>query len=74
MLAPPFGLSRRAIDNLEPLPEEDAVMWKPLPEPSMLDNYLVTNQIATYCDQLNFASSEAIQKLFLMEAMQKANA
>ncbi len=49
-------------------------MFKPIPEPSMLDSYLVTNQIATYCDQINFAASEAIQKLFLMESMQKANA
>lgn len=64
--------TQRLQDNLEALPEEDPTLLKPIPEPSMLDNYLVTNQIATYCDQINFAASEAIQKLFLMESMQKA--
>ncbi|EFJ46498.1 eukaryotic translation initiation factor 3h [Volvox carteri f. nagariensis] len=64
--------TQRLQDNLEALPEEDPTLFKPIPEPSMLDNYLVTNQIATYCDQINIAASEAIQKLFLMESMQKA--
>ncbi|PNW71763.1 hypothetical protein CHLRE_16g676314v5 [Chlamydomonas reinhardtii] len=63
---------QRQADNQEPLPEEDPNLFKPIPEPSMLDNYLVTNQIATYCDQVNVAAGETIQKLFLMEGMQKA--
>ncbi|KAG2488874.1 hypothetical protein HYH03_012669 [Edaphochlamys debaryana] len=64
--------AQRAQDGQEPLPEEDPAQFRPIAEPSMLDNYLVTNQISTYCDQINLAASEAIQKLFLMEGMQKA--
>lgn len=39
----------------EPLPEEDPTnpIFKPLPEPSRLDSYLITNQIANYCNQIN---------------------
>ncbi|KAJ8449709.1 hypothetical protein Cgig2_001365 [Carnegiea gigantea] len=39
----------------EPLPEEDPSnpIFKPIPEPSRLDTYLITNQIANYCNQIN---------------------
>lgn len=54
-------LSRRA-ENMsrknageEPLPEEDPSnpIFKPIPEPSRLDSFLITNQIANYCNQIN---------------------
>jgi hypothetical protein len=39
----------------EPLPEEDPSnpIFKPLPEPSRLEGYLVTNQISSYCNHIN---------------------
>lgn len=39
----------------ELLPEEDPnnPIFKTLPEPSRLDSYLITNQIANYCSQVN---------------------
>lgn len=39
----------------EPLPEEDPAnpIFKPIPEPSRLDSYLITNQISNYCNQIN---------------------
>jgi translation initiation factor 3 subunit H len=63
---------QRRQDGLEPLPEEDPQQFKPVPEPSMLDNYLVSNQLSTHCDQLNLAASDSILKLVLMEGVHKA--
>jgi translation initiation factor 3 subunit H len=39
----------------EPLPEDDASnpAFKPIPEPSRLDGFLITNQISNYCGQIN---------------------
>ena len=39
----------------EPLPEEDPAnpIFKPVPEPSRLDSFLITNQMANYCNQIN---------------------
>ena len=42
-----------------------------MPELSLLDNYLLSNQMSTYCDQLNIASTQALQKLYVFEALQK---
>jgi translation initiation factor 3 subunit H len=47
-------------------------MFKPILEPSQLDNFLVTNQISTHCDQLNIAATQAIQKMFVMSAIQES--
>jgi translation initiation factor 3 subunit H len=52
----------------ELLPEEDPSQFKPLPEPSLLDSFLVTSQISTYCDQINMASTQTMEKLFVMGA------
>jgi hypothetical protein len=41
---------RRRAAGEELLPEDDP-SWKPLPEPSQLDAYLVASQMATYCEQ-----------------------
>lgn len=47
-------MSRRAAGE-EPLPEEDPAnpIFKPLPEPSRLESFLITNQISNYCNQIN---------------------
>eukprot|EP00199_Chlamydomonas_sp_CCMP681_P002659 CAMPEP_0119107122 /NCGR_PEP_ID=MMETSP1180-20130426/7990_1 /TAXON_ID=3052 ORGANISM="Chlamydomonas cf sp, Strain CCMP681" /NCGR_SAMPLE_ID=MMETSP1180 /ASSEMBLY_ACC=CAM_ASM_000741 /LENGTH=321 /DNA_ID=CAMNT_0007092561 /DNA_START=50 /DNA_END=1015 /DNA_ORIENTATION=- len=62
--------TRRAAGE-ELLPEEDPSQFKPIPEPNLLDSYLVTSQISTYCDQVNIASTQSMEKLFLVEALQK---
>mmetsp|Transcript_13127 Transcript_13127/g.35734 ORF Transcript_13127/g.35734 Transcript_13127/m.35734 type:complete len:340 (-) Transcript_13127:121-1140(-) len=62
--------ARRAAGE-ELLPEEDPTLFKPLPEPNLLDNYLVTSQISTFCDQLNTASMGTIEKLYVADALQK---
>lgn len=48
------NMSRKAAGE-EPLPEEDPLnpVFKPIPEPSRLDSFLITNQIANYCNQIN---------------------
>ncbi len=45
----------RRLSGEEPLPEEDPnnPIFKPLLEPSRLDSYLITNQVANYCGQVN---------------------
>lgn len=53
----------------EPLPE-DASHFKQQPDLSQLDNYLIANQIAGYCDQVDSFSSLALQKLQVMQALQ----
>lgn len=39
--------TRRA-NGEELLPEEDPTLFKPTPEPSLLDNYLVTSQVCVW--------------------------
>lgn len=48
------NMARKAAGE-EPLPEEDPAnpIFKPLPEPSRLDSFLITNQISNYCNQIN---------------------
>jgi len=48
------NMARKAAGE-EPRPEEDPSnpIFKPLPEPSRLDSYLITNQVANYCYQIN---------------------
>lgn len=44
----------------DPLPEEDPAnpIFKPIPEPSRLDSFLITNQISNYCNQINGYATE----------------
>ncbi|KAE8658416.1 Eukaryotic translation initiation factor 3 subunit H [Hibiscus syriacus] len=48
------NMARKAAGE-EPLPEEDPTnpIFKPIPEPSRLESFLITNQIANYCNQIN---------------------
>lgn len=57
-----FGFCHYRAENMarktageEPLPEEDPLnpVFKPLPEPSRLESFLITNQISNYCNQIN---------------------
>lgn len=73
-------LQKRRLDNQarraageEPLPEEDPSLLKALPEPSLLDNHLVCCQMSTFCDQLNLASTQALQKLYIFESFAKGS-
>ena len=45
----------RKLAGEEPLPEEDPSnpVFKPVPEPSRLESFLITNQISNYCNQIN---------------------
>lgn len=63
--------ARRAAGE-ELLPEEDPALFKPLPEPSLLDAFLVTSQMSTYADQVNQAATQMLEKLYVAEALQKA--
>jgi len=65
--------ARRAA-NEEPLPEEEPGMFKPIPEPSQLDNLLLSNQMAAYADAVNGIGGAALQKLFLLNSLQSAQA
>jgi translation initiation factor 3 subunit H len=64
------NMARRAAGE-EPLPEEDPnnPVFKPIPEPSRLDSYLITNQVANYCDQINGFSGQSLSKIYLMDAL-----
>lgn len=66
------NLQRKAAGQ-EPLPEEDPSnpIFKPVPEPSRLDSLLITNQIANYCSQINQFSSQSLNKLYLMQGIQR---
>ena len=63
--------SRRA-SGQEPLPEEEPgnPLFKPLPEPSRLDSFLIVNQVANYCAQIDHFGTKSVQKLFLAEGLQ----
>lgn len=64
------NMSRRAAGE-EPLPEEDPSLFKPIPEPSQLDTYLIINQLGNYSDQINVAAAQSLQKLYVMDSFQK---
>ncbi|KAK1281889.1 Eukaryotic translation initiation factor 3 subunit H [Acorus calamus] len=71
-------LQQRRIDNNarkaageEPLPEEDPSnpIFKPIPEPSRLDSFLITNQISNYCNQINGVVGQSLSRSYLMKAL-----
>eukprot|EP00246_Nothoceros_aenigmaticus_P003895 TRINITY_DN15123_c0_g1_i1.p1 TRINITY_DN15123_c0_g1~~TRINITY_DN15123_c0_g1_i1.p1 ORF type:complete len:351 (+),score=61.13 TRINITY_DN15123_c0_g1_i1:26-1054(+) len=63
------NMARRSSGE-EPLPEEDPnnAIFKPIPEPSRLDSYLITNQISNYCSQINGFAGQSFAKIYLMDA------
>jgi len=67
------NMARRAAGE-EPLPEEDPQQFKPIPEPPALDQYLVTNQIASYCDLLGATAEKGMSKMYLVQGLQRAAA
>lgn len=64
------NLARKAAGE-EPLPEEDPSnpIFKPIPEPSRLDSYLITNQVSNYCNQINGAAGQSFSRLYFMKAL-----
>ncbi|XP_008794937.2 eukaryotic translation initiation factor 3 subunit H-like [Phoenix dactylifera] len=71
-------LQKRRMENMarkaageEPLPEEDPSnpIFKPIPEPSRLDSYLITNQVANYCNQINGVAGQSCNRLSIMKAL-----
>uniref|UniRef100_A0A1D1XP85 Eukaryotic translation initiation factor 3 subunit H n=1 Tax=Anthurium amnicola TaxID=1678845 RepID=A0A1D1XP85_9ARAE len=74
-------LQKRRADNMtrkaqgeEPLPEEDPSLpfFKPLPEPSRLDSFLITNQISNYCNQINGVVGQSLSRLYLVKALHES--
>lgn len=60
-------MARKAAGE-EALPEEDPSnpIFKPLPEPSRLDSFLITNQISNYCNQINgYVSNDQASRCIL---------
>jgi translation initiation factor 3 subunit H len=47
-------------------------MFKPVPEPNQLDNMLLSNQMASYCQHINSATQQALSKLKLADGLQAA--
>ncbi|KAM5569864.1 eukaryotic translation initiation factor 3 subunit H [Rosa sericea] len=64
------NMARKAAGE-EPLPEEDPSnpIFKPLPEPSRLDSFLITNQISNYCNQINGVAGQSFSRLYLTKAL-----
>ncbi|TQD69638.1 hypothetical protein C1H46_044829 [Malus baccata] len=64
------NMARKAAGD-EPLPEEDPSnpVFKPLPEPSRLDSFLITNQISNYCNQINGVTGQSFSRLYLTKAL-----
>lgn len=62
--------ARRAAGE-PPLPEEDPTARAPA-EPSPVDGFLVTAQVAACCDRLGAAAAGALEKLAVFEALEKA--
>ena len=53
-----------------PTGEEDPAQFRPIAEPPALDQYLISNQVANYCDQIGHASGQAMSKMYVMQALQ----
>ncbi|KVI08491.1 JAB1/Mov34/MPN/PAD-1 [Cynara cardunculus var. scolymus] len=64
------NMARKAAGE-DPLPEEDPSnpIFKPLPEPSRLDSFLITNQVSNYCNQINSVAGQSFSRLYLMKAL-----
>jgi len=67
---PPPLPHRSPATGEEALPEEDPAQFRPIAEPPALDQYLISNQVANYCDQISHASGQAMSKMYVMQALQ----
>lgn len=64
--------SRREAEGLDVGLEDDHTkhpLFKDNKAPSRLDTYLVSNQIAHYCDSINGSANQAFQKLYTVESL-----
>ena len=64
---------QRQLAGEPPLPPEDTSnnpLYKPIPAPSRLESLLITNQINSYCQQINQYSAKSFGKLFLADSVQ----
>jgi translation initiation factor 3 subunit H len=74
-----FVEKRRAENNArlergqDLLAEAEAPAFKRIQLPSQLETLLISNQIQTYCKQINSYASDSFGKLFLVSGFQKAN-
>ena len=68
--------AQRRAQGQEVLPEEEPgnPLFKPLPEPSRLDGFLIVNQVANYCAQVDQFGTKSVQKLYLAECLQASGA
>jgi translation initiation factor 3 subunit H len=68
--------ARREAEGLEALPEADLSknpLFKDNKQPSRMETYLVSNQIAHYCEQINASANQALQKLYVVESLIQSN-
>jgi len=63
--------ANRRASGQEPLPEEEPgnPLFKPLPEPSRLDGFLIVNQVSNYCTQIEQYGAKSLQKLYTAEGL-----
>jgi len=64
-------IATRRLAGEEELPEEEEGAYKAPVEPSSLKSLLKTNQILTYCDQINQFSGQSFSKLFLLSGLKE---
>lgn len=64
--------AQRRLAGEEPLPEEDPALFKPIPEPSPLDVYLINNQVDNYCQSINHFGAQTLEKLHMLDGLHKA--
>ncbi|CAA7020773.1 unnamed protein product [Microthlaspi erraticum] len=64
------NMSRKSAGE-EPLPEEDPSnpIFKPIPEPSRLESFLITNQVSNFCGQINGVAGQNFSRLYLTKAL-----
>ncbi|RID48695.1 hypothetical protein BRARA_I05192 [Brassica rapa] len=64
------NMARRSAGE-EPLPEEDPSnpIFKPIPEPSRLESFLITNQVSNFCGQINGVAGQNFSRLYLTKAL-----
>ena len=63
--------AQRRAAGQELLPDEEPgnAIFKPLAEPSRLDSFLIVNQMANYCAQIEGHSTKSLTKLYLASSL-----